>query len=125
MKNHVQRSHDFAGEVLELIGSADQHCSVKLPGAIGILRTIKRITINTWITGERKSKLAVNLRTSPALCHLNGIGAGWNVADHKPTAPPWGRVGVTGMDEQSVMDLFRRVQDPDSVTLHYALFTWV
>ena len=41
--------------------------------------------------------------------HMDGVRTRWDVTDHQTTAPPLGHVGVTGVDQESVMDLHRAV----------------
>ena len=36
---------------------------------------------------------------------MDGVGKGWDVTDHQTTAPPLGHVGVTGVNQESIMDL--------------------
>lgn len=48
--------------------------------------------------------------------HLCGICTGGYITDHKATAPLLGCVGVTGMDKKSVMNLWKQIQNTNSLT---------
>jgi len=48
--------------------------------------------------------------TTTATTHMNGVRTGGDVAYDHATAPPLGCVGVTGVDQESIVDLHQSTQ---------------
>lgn len=100
-------------EVVELVMSTNQHCGGEMPGTVGILwNTKRRSCLHIWESKFFEIQKSISSR-SPSIewkvmkFHLNGKSCSRNISDNKATAPPVRYVGVTSMDQKSVMDLHK------------------